>query len=78
MKKIKNLFKRNVGIVMAFILGIMVPVFGAYATTTPLYTANQIGYDNENSALEIEGSDVDNVKDALDVLYDKAENCEFE
>ena len=71
MKKIKNFLKRNLKYSIAFIIGILVHLV-VYASTTPLYTSNQIGYDNSNSGLE-----VDNVKDALDALYNKAATCDF-
>ena len=71
MKKIKNFLKRNLKYSIAFIIGILVHLV-VYASTTPLYTSNQIGYDNSNSGLA-----ADNVKDALDVLYNKAATCDF-
>ena len=71
MKRIKNFFKRNLKYSIAFIIGILVHLV-VYASTTPLYTSNQIGYDNSNSGLEAE-----NVKDALDALYNKAATCDF-
>ena len=48
MKRIKNFLKRNLKYSIAFIIGILVHLV-VYASTTPLYTSNQIGYDNTNS-----------------------------
>lgn len=66
MKKIKEIFKNNLKIVIAFILGIIISGTTVYAATI-LYNANQVGFDNSDTSL----SSTD-VQGALDELYTKA------
>lgn len=69
MKKIKEIFKNNLKIVIAFILGIIISGTTVYAATI-IYNANQVGFNNSNTSL----SSTD-VQGALDELYTRASNC---
>ena len=66
MKKIKEIFKNNLKIVIAFILGIIISGTTVYAATI-LYNANQVGFDNSNTSLQST-----DVQGALDELYTRA------
>lgn len=72
MKKIKEFTKRNLKVIVAFIIGIMISGVGVYAATI-LYNANEIGYDNTRVAINKNNANVTNVQDAIEVLYEKAE-----
>lgn len=73
MKKIKEFTKRNLKVIVAFIIGIMISGVGVYAATI-LYNANEIVYDNTNVAIEKSaGVNVANVQEAIEALYEKAE-----
>lgn len=76
MKKIKNIFKKNYKIIIAFIIGITLTGTGVYAATI-LYAATQVGFDNTTANLKIVGTNnsVTNVQEALDALYKKAEDA---
>ena len=62
----KSFIKKNIKLVLAFILGAIIFGGGAYALTVG---AGQITYDNTKSGIQ-----ATNVKDAIDELYAKAEN----
>jgi hypothetical protein len=67
MKKIKNLFFKNIKSVVAFIIGVIISGGVVYAAT--LFTATQVTYNNSNS-----GSQSTTVEGALDELYTMANN----
>ena len=66
MKKIKEIIKNNIKIVIAFILGgVVFGTLGVYAATTLL--SQSVYYNNTNS-----GATSTNVQGALDELYTRA------
>lgn len=68
MKKIKEIIKNNIKIVIAFILGgVVFGTLGVYAATTLL--SQSVYYNNTNS-----GATSTNVQGALDELYTRASN----
>ena len=76
MKKLYNLFKKNIKLIIGITLGIMISGIGVYAATS-LYGANEVNFDNTAANLKIVGTNnnVTNVKEALDALYEKASNA---
>ena len=69
MKKIKELFKNNIKLVIGFIIGgIVFGTLGVYAATTLL---SQSVYYNKSTS----GASSTNVQGALDELYEKAKKC---
>ena len=75
MKKIKEFIKKNLKVIVAFIIGIMISGVGVYAATI-LYNANEIGYDNTNVTIEkTSGGNATNVQEAIEALYEKASNA---
>ena len=61
----KNLFKNNIRVIVAFVLGLLIAGgVGVYAFNI---ASTDVSYDNSTSGLE-----ADNVKDALDDLYLKS------
>lgn len=66
MKKIREIFKKNVKLVIGIIIGgVVFGTLGVYAAT--VLAANQVTYDNSSS-----GVSATNVQGALDELYIKA------
>ena len=63
----KTFFKQNIKFILGIFLGLIISGVGVYALTV---TAGQVAYDNTTSGLTST-----NVKDAIDELYDKAENA---
>lgn len=69
MKKIKELLKKNIKLVIGFIIGgIVFGTLGVYAATTLL---SQSVYYNKSTS----GASSTNVQGALDELYEKAKKC---
>ena len=65
MKKIKQVIKMNIKIILGFILGLIWSGGVVYATANGyLFDSDEVSYDNTSSGLESE-----NVQDALDELY---------
>lgn len=65
MKKVKEIIKKNVKLVIGIIIGAVVSGGTVYAAT--ILAANQVGYDNTSS-----GISSTNVQGALDELYTRA------
>ena len=65
MKKIKEVLKKNVKLVIGIIIGAVISGTSVYAAI--LYASSDVGYDNTSS-----GMSATNVQDALDELYTKA------
>ena len=63
----KNLFKNNIRVIVAFVLGLLVA--GSVGVYAYVISASDVSYDNSTSGLT-----GDNVKDALDDLYTKLGN----
>ena len=76
MKKIKNIFKKNVKLVIGLVIGLAVSgTIFVYADTI-LYNGTQVSYDNTDVAIEKSaGVNVANVQEAIEALYQKAENA---
>ena len=71
MNKIRKFIKKNIKLVIGLIIGIIISGGSVYAATI-LYAGNQVGFSNTNAGLKKNGVSVNNVQDALDVLYEKA------
>ena len=63
MKKIKELIKNNIRLIIGIVIGVFLSAPLAYAATI-VYSANEIGYTNS-------GSQVSTIKGALDELYNR-------
>ena len=73
MKKILNFTKRNLKVIVAFIIGIMFSGTFVYATSSMLYASSEVEYDNTTVAIEKSaGVNVANVQEAIEALYEKA------
>ena len=62
----RDFIKNNIKLVIGIIIGLVISGVGVYALTV---TAGEISYDNTQSGIQ-----ANNVKDAIDKLYEKAEN----
>ena len=77
MKKIKEFTKRNLKVIIAFIIGIMVSGIVVYAETIML-NGNEISFDNSKANLTLNNQSVTNMQDAVDALYEKASKVRME
>ena len=69
MKKIIKILKNNIILIIPLIIGLLIPIMGVGAATK-YFTSDEVGYSNAN--LKKNNVAVTNVKDALDVLYQRA------
>lgn len=67
MKRIKELFKNNLKLIIGIMIGAIISGIGVYAATV---ASSSVSYDNTSS-----GSSATTVKAALDELYTKAASC---
>ena len=71
MKRIKDFFKNNIKLVLVLIVGLSLGATAVYGADK-IFDSDQVGFDNTNLNLTIDGEEVDNVQDAIDALYSKA------
>ena len=74
MKKLKIFIKKNIKFYIALLIGIIISCTYVYATTIQV-ESNNVKFNNTNSKLKKNNVSVSNVKDALDALYEKTEEC---
>ena len=76
MSKIKSFFKNNIKLFIGIIIGVVVSGFTVYGATI-IFDSDEVGFDNTNANLTLNNASVDNVQDAIDAIYTKANSDSF-
>lgn len=66
----KKFVKNNHKLLIGIIIGVIISGTGVYAATI-LFASGDVGFDNTNTNLTLNGNPVDNVQDAIDAIYQK-------